>query len=887
MRRVSTWMAVVLLAGVLAACGGLQQQAWEDQGAGLATSAEARRSLAAEDLGFVANVFSGEMVDETPSAWFIQFSSQPVARGGRANVMANERAAFRRAAVAEDVKYAVRLDFGTLFNGMSVVATPAEIGKLAKLPGVVGVFPVVSIDAPEPGSLAVPEMQFALAMTGAREAQDAFGLSGEGIRVGIIDTGIDYMHPDLGGGWGVRVTAGWDFVGDAYNASDPANDVPMPDPDPMDCNGHGTHVAGIVGASAAAADGVTGVAPKVEFGAYRVFGCVGSSTSDLIVAALERAYLDGMDIVNMSLGAAFQWPQYPSAIASNNLVDAGVVVVASIGNSGATGIYSAGAPGVGEKVIGVASFDNNFVEESVFEVAGRTIGYTPMTFSVEPPSSGIEDVVFIGQACDADPLLADPAGKVALAVRGVCPFSEKAINAAAAGATAVVIHNNAAGAFAGTLGAPVVDIPVVSILQSDGLFIRDQLELASPVNLEWLPQTRISPNPTGDEISVFSSWGLAPDLTLKPDIGAPGGAIRSTYPLALGGYAVLSGTSMSAPHVAGAAALLLEARPNTRAEDVITLLQNNADPKAFVKGAPFLHAVHRQGAGMVNIPAAILAETAVTPAKLSLGESAAGPYTAVLTVRNDGDEAITYNLGFDDFTVASCCNTYSPGLYLPWVFVEFSSDTVTVPAGGSATVAVTITDPGWFTVRPQTIYGGYVQFLTEDGAVAHNVPFSGFSGDYQTLRVLVPTRFGFPWLATVEDGFFVNQPGGARVTMKGDDIAYVLAHFEHYSQVTKLEIVPLRQVGGARDLGVIELEYFFRNSTPEGFFAFEWDGSAKVNGRRTSLPMGDYQLKLSALKALGNPANPAHWETWTSPVITIARETVVSPAPPVPPGRGR
>jgi hypothetical protein len=107
--------------------------------------------------------------------------------------------------------------------------------------------------------------------------------------------------------------------------------------------------------------------------------------------------------------------------------------------------------------------------------------------------------------------------------------------------------------------------------------------------------------------------------------------------------------------------------------------------------------------------------------------------------------------------------------------------------------------------------------------------------------------------------------------MKGDDLAYVLAHFEHYSQVTKLEIVPLRQVGGARDLGVIELEYFFRNSTPTGFFAFEWDGSAKVNGRRTTLPMGDYQLKLSALKALGDPSNPSHWETWTSPVISIVR----------------
>jgi subtilisin family serine protease len=348
MRRVTTWMVMALLAGVLAACGGLQQQVLEQQGVEPGVSLSTRGVEAPQFLGTMGNEFDGSMVDETPSAWFVQFAGQPSVKGGRANVMANERASFRRAAAAESIQYAERLNFGTLFNGMSVVATPAEIGKLAKLPGVVAVFPVVTIDAPEPGDTTVPAMQTALAMTGAKFAQDTMGLSGEGLRVGIIDTGIDYMHPDLGAGWGARVTYGWDFVGDAFNASDPANSVPVPDPDPMDCNGHGTHVAGIVGADGdPATGGVLGVAPDVEFGAYRVFGCEGSSTADLIVAALERAYLDGMDVVNMSLGAAFQWPQYPSAVASNALVDAGVVVVASIGNSGGTGVYSAGAPGVG------------------------------------------------------------------------------------------------------------------------------------------------------------------------------------------------------------------------------------------------------------------------------------------------------------------------------------------------------------------------------------------------------------------------------------------------------------------------------------------------------------------------------------------------------------
>lgn len=143
-------------------------------------------------------------------------------------------------------------------------------------------------------------------MTGADIAQSELGLSGKGVRF---------------------------------------NPIPRPDPAPMDCNGHGTHVSGIVGAKAAAPGGVTGVASRVLFGAYRVFGCDGSTTTDIILAAMERALADRMQVLNMSLGAAFLWPQSPTAAASDRLVKRGMVVVASIGNSGGAGLYSSGAPG--------------------------------------------------------------------------------------------------------------------------------------------------------------------------------------------------------------------------------------------------------------------------------------------------------------------------------------------------------------------------------------------------------------------------------------------------------------------------------------------------------------------------------------------------------------
>src|SRR5213075_1592787 len=145
-------------------------------------------------------------------------------------------------------------------------------------------------------------------------------------------------------GPGCRVAFGTDLVGDAYNAND-ADPIITPDNDPDDCAGHGTHVAGIIGANGA----VKGVAPGVTFGAYRVFGCVGSTSDDVMIAAMERALADGMQVLNMSIGSAYEWPNAPTAMAASRLVNKGMVVVAAIGNDGASGLYSASAPGLGDK----------------------------------------------------------------------------------------------------------------------------------------------------------------------------------------------------------------------------------------------------------------------------------------------------------------------------------------------------------------------------------------------------------------------------------------------------------------------------------------------------------------------------------------------------------
>ena len=183
---------------------------------------------------------------------------------------------------------------------------------------------------------------------------------------------------------------GWDFVGDSYNADpdDPAyQPTPHPDPDPDDCHGHGTHVAGIIGANGE----VTGVAPNVKFGAYRVFGCEGSTTDEIMLAAMERVVKDDMDVLNMSIGDAFNnLPGSPTAEAADELVKKGVVVVASAGNDGASGLWSTGAPSVGDRVISVASFDNIEIQLPIFTASpdDRQFGYDIAAGAPKPPTSG-------------------------------------------------------------------------------------------------------------------------------------------------------------------------------------------------------------------------------------------------------------------------------------------------------------------------------------------------------------------------------------------------------------------------------------------------------------------------------------------------------------------
>jgi hypothetical protein len=882
----------------------------------------------------------GGAANETASSWFVELTSPPGVKGTSKATLKAERDAFEKNAAADGITLTERYAYDTLWNGLSVTVPQTQVAALGSVPGVNAVYPVQSISLPsyhsEGGGGANIDLKNALGLTGANVAQDELGLDGSGETIAIIDSGVDYTLPALGGCFGpsCKVRGGLDLVGDSYNATttSPAyQPIPHPGGPPLPCNpedsdraevlgagtsngAHGTHVAGI-----AAADGrghtdegeVVGVAPGAKLLAYKVFGCNGSTGTDVMIRAMELALADHANVVNISIGSAFDaWPESPAAVAADNLVDAGVTVVASIGNSGTNfgQLWSAGAPGVGKKVIGVASYDNTKATLPVFRVGAKLYTYTRASGSLSnPPDSGNADLVAtgtpatLGDGCVNAPAPGSLTGKIALIRRGsapppapTCGFYNKAINAERAGAVGVIIYNNVAGALNPTVtpapaGAPPVTIPVATVTQADGEEIN--AGLGANDTLTWTDQILEAPLATAGVISDFSSFGTDAELGLKPDLGGPGGQIYSTWPhQQFGGHNTISGTSMAAPNIAGLAALILQAKHQNIAPGLVrTLLMNTASPKGLnISPGAGLEPTWRQGAGLAQIVDAVTTPAWVTPSKISLGEGAGG--SAQLTITNSSSRPITYDLS--GVTTIGTGPSTAAGAVYPYNFsylggtnpTTFSSSNVTVPAGGSVSVGVTIQAGVW---PDKSLYGGYVVLTPRGGGVTLHVPYVGFKGDYQSLPVLTGAGCSLPAVFQIKAGGSDSCLGsgisrlgtaGATFTLKGSDFPILLFHLNHQArkltiQIYKADGSPVQPTFNY----AMQAHFLGRNSTPTSFFEFDWDGTrSQDNGggngdHRKAVPNGRYILKLSVLKALGNPDNAADWETFTTPPITLAR----------------
>ncbi|KAJ1939801.1 hypothetical protein FBU59_004001, partial [Linderina macrospora] len=574
-------------------------------------------------------------VDVKPGAFIVELEGEP----GSTDVQAAVASASSSLAKSTP-KFKVDKQYSTLFNGYSVKADknfdPAD---LAGLPGVKRVWPVKIRTVPAQASSANITYPYLHHATGVDAVVQNLGYTGKGLKIGIIDSGVDYNHPELGNCWktpGCMWQFGSDFVGDKYNPRDP-NPIITPGPYPMDCAGHGTHVAGII---AGQGPTVIGVAQEATMGMYRIFSCPVngsvSSSDDLIINGIEAAYKDGVDIMSLSLGGG-GWSEDPTAVACSNMVKKGVIVVAANGNEGAAGLFTAGSPALGRGVISVGSIDNWNNTGSAIDIISssgdKKISSStpaneniPFVFADQVPLAQVLDSTNSNLGCAN--ISQDLKGKVALLKRGSCTFNVKAVNAQAAGAVGVIVYNNAPGMMSPSVTDETVTIPFVIITQDDGAYAVSALSSGN-VSIKAPKGGLITvPSSTAGKMSDFSSYGPGPELDMAPYISAPGGNIYSTYPLKLGGYASMSGTSMATPYISGTVALLKQAFPHYSVAEIARALVNSAKPRDDSTNGKKIHP-YWSGGGLVNIYDAVTARAQVSPPMIPINNTSHGRLTGV------------------------------------------------------------------------------------------------------------------------------------------------------------------------------------------------------------------------------------------------------------------
>lgn len=682
------------------------------------------------------------------------------------------------------------------FNGIAVSVSPDRIAELAKLPGVKNVRPMK------------PKYQTAFSdidFLGARSFwnkpfSEGVGIHGEGVKIAVIDSGLDYVHANFGGpgtspaAQGItdqgpvpnaffpsqKVPFGRDFAGDEYDGSN----EPTPDDNPLDSdNGHGTSCASLAAGFGTNAGGTTyrgnydsgtpivsmrispGFAPLAQLVPLRVFGRTGST--NLVTQAIDFAidpngdgnFNDRVDIISMSLGSPIGDADDDSAIASSNAVAAGVIVSASAGNSGDS-YYITGSPSTGVGVISVAaSFNSQGGFISNLEIlVNRPASLQGSRFfaiygaqSPRAANDTTRDVVAArsndanpGQGCSAFANAEQVAGKIALIDRGTCAFSQKILNAEAAGAIGVIVVNSVSGDPI-TMSVPGTNIPSAMISKSDGDSFKASAVFdpvtgvaANGANVTVFNKNVVMERPgtLADVTTSYTSRGPSLDSTaLKPDLTAPAEVVGVATSLSGTDVNLFNGTSSACPHVSGSLALLRQLHPTWSVEEIQALMMNTATNNVFTSSSRTTRlAVARMGTGRVDLNKAsngnvvIFNATDRNRVNMSFGNVEVPVDGTVgiskeMTIRNKGNSAVTYNVSFDGVSTVGDASFSAP----------FTS--VTVNAGQERTFPVLFRatgsslrhtrDPGTFNGQ-NTDFGVLGrQWLSESAGYGVFTPTSG------------------------------------------------------------------------------------------------------------------------------------------------------------------
>ncbi len=675
-----------------------------------------------------------------PGRYIVQLSGAPAAthaasRGHRALASDSEYRSqlavlerqHRQMRTALEAKGAQVVSETTATINTIVVQIPDDrAASLASIPGVLKVHPV---------RLFQHTLDYALPLARVPDAWNQIGgqdHAGAGIKIAMIDTGMDSRHPALTD-QSLTPPDGFPIVNRASDAaytnnkiivarSYAINDDGTPAP-ALDSEGHGTGTSTV--AAGASVPGpfrtISGVAPKAFLGNYKVFpDGSGGAQEDWIMTAIDDAVADGMDIINLSLGTPLASRPADDLLATvvENAAAAGKIVTVAAGNSGAQP-NTISSPAVAPNAIAVGSTWNaRDFAGSLQPSSGAALAAYPGSGinSVTPVTANLVDVTQFdpsGLACDTLPQ-ASLTKSIALISRGVCFFETKINNAQQAGAVAVVIYTDAARPDPFTMSVGAASLPAVLLSYQDGVSLKQQLS-GGPVTatLDFnVKPIQVSPN----RLSEFSSRGPSSDFGIKPDLVAVGEPI-STATLR-SGFVIESGTSFSAPMVAGAAALLEAARPGLTFSQYRSLLIDSSSPVIQDSGSPLT--MQQAGAGFLNVLNAVNCNVTSTPASVNFGAgSSTVDQTISVTITNVGASSDAFSI-----VARPLGNGIAPSL---------SDNSVQLNPGESKQVAVHLAasslDAG--------AYQGYLQIQGTQNAIAASVPYWYGVPSQHAVRVTV------------------------------------------------------------------------------------------------------------------------------------------------------
>ncbi len=723
--------------------------------------------------------------------------------------------------------------YSSVLNGLAVETTFSQVKELEKMNGVKDVYIANTYDIPEVESGNEN-------ITGALELVESGAYNGDGVTIAVLDTGTQTTHEafqDYGLIKEPSITKETveSFVGNAtpkyistkipfaYDYSEGDDDVTDINPD---TGGHGTHCAGIA-LGYAERDGkayFTGTAPAAQLVAMKIFkDDVATTNSGIYFAALDDCYTLGVDIVSMSIGSdcGFTYDnELEDEVYGNifkTLDDAGIIVCVSAGNSGnqsessqnwlaVNGITGyvlsgytdygmVGSPATYKGNIGVASIENvSYITSGIKAADGSAFPIFDSAdegetlFDVLGNTGEQYDIEFIGgygEPKDYEGI--DVTGKIVFVSRGSTTFSEKEDAAFKAGAAAIVVYNNVAGSI--NMQIDSYDIPAVSTTLDAATYIKELYDAGQKFVIVEKVNATVS-NPTAGEVSDFSSWGPAPDLTLVPQIAGVGGYVYSASYTGDTNYELMSGTSMACPNVAGMFALVLDALREQYPDMDKKAMSELAENKALSTAAPTSNAygdtspVVQQGAGVFIPKHAINANYYfINPISDGIKNvSAEGVYTFDVTVaRTHGDGAESFDLtpyimtdsstyvnwGSEDKPDYHFYNTFSSvalteGEDEDYIYtVNTESGKVDFADGETevtVSVTITLTDSAKTFIETYFENGiyvyGYLYLQTGEGEITPHATFLGYYGDFAASTAV---DFGFTSFEMVDIDYLLNQ----------------------------------------------------------------------------------------------------------------------------------